>query len=837
MLKRGLAGTFAGRHAHLARLLATSTVIVACACPAAAQDSTAIKRNLLGSPGLVDMPSARMAPDGELSIGASFFENTQHYNFDFQALPWLQTSFRYSGLSKFHPDYPVYYDRAFAVKIRLWNESDVFPALAIGANDVVGSGVYGSEFLVASKQFGPVDATLGMGWGRLSGTGEIKNPLGIISSSYLTSRGSFAAGASDFSGLFHGPRSGIFGGLAWQTPIDGLVLAAEYSSDTFSREAGSGNFKPSNQYNFSAQYEAFDTASLQLDWLYGRALGAGLTFPLNPVGDPFPQRIGTQPLPAHFRDEEEQRHALNRMIGHGTSVADNQRANGQLVDFLWGRLDGIQDVAVRGRTLAVRMSGSNATAACAMLAQTLSSRSLTIETVSVTASGRVAHCPVRENDLAINLLLRDDAPDQHLMLTAVTTSAPAPVVINAAAPSLASAYAAIRKDTNAQDLAIQALSLSESTAIVYYSNFRYLNEKDALDRLVRVLMQDAPPDVERFRLFPTIAGVPQREFDVLRAPTERVLNQTGVTDISQGGNTGQGAPMRNPVLDAASAKNYPRFAWSIFPQFRQQLFDPNNPFAVQFLAAAQGSVEILRGLAIQGEVEGNLYDTFTTDRPPDSVLPHVRTDFAQYFTKGKNGIGNLEVDYRFRLAPSVFAIARAGYLESMYAGAGGEVLWRPENERWALGADFYEVQQRNFDRLFGLQDYRIFTGHVALYYSSPWYGFNFAIRAGQYLAGDRGITFEATRRFDSGVEIGAFFTRTNVSAERFGEGSFDKGIMIRIPLGWIAPLNTQAGLNMDLRPVQRDGGQRLLGDAFLYEETRRSSLDEILRSSDVEPAQ
>jgi hypothetical protein len=167
----------------------------------------------------------------------------------------------------------------------------------------------------------------------------------------------------------------------------------------------------------------------------------------------------------------------------------------------------------------------------------------------------------------------------------------------------------------------------------------------------------------------------------------------------------------------------------------------------------------------------------------------------------------------------------------MYAGAGGEILWRPAGQRWALGVDAFDVQQRDFDRLLGLQSYRAFTGHVSLYYASPWYDLNFVVRAGQYLAHDRGLTVEISRRFSTGVEIGAFFTKTNVSAQQFGEGSFDKGIMLRIPLNWIAPIETQAQLNMDLRPVQRDGGQRLEGDARLYYDTRRVS-DELLDKRD-----
>ena len=132
---------------------------------------------------------------------------------------------------------------------------------------------------------------------------------------------------------------------------------------------------------------------------------------------------------------------------------------------------------------------------------------------------------------------------------------------------------------------------------------------------------------------------------------------------------------------------------------------------------------------------------------------------------------------------------------------------------------------------FGLQHYHVTTGHVSLYYDSPWYDLNFQLRAGQYLAGDRGVTFQVTRRFSTGVEIGAFMTKTNVSAAQFGEGSFDKGIIIRIPLGWVAPLETQSQIAMDLRPVQRDGGQTLGGDATLYEETRADQRGRIAASA------
>ena len=57
------------------------------------------------------------------------------------------------------------------------------------------------------------------------------------------------------------------------------------------------------------------------------------------------------------------------------------------------------------------------------------------------------------------------------------------------------------------------------------------------------------------------------------------------------------APLQNPVLSEGERGAFPRFSWMLSPQFRQEFFDPNNPFAVQFLAAAQGTVELLPQLS------------------------------------------------------------------------------------------------------------------------------------------------------------------------------------------------------------------------------------------------
>jgi hypothetical protein len=774
-----------------------------------------------------------MAPDGEISAGATFFQNTQRYNLGFQALPWLETGIRYSGLSHFEiPGFPVYWDRSFAIKARLWQETEILPAVAVGIDDLIGTGLYSGEYLVASKKLGALDFSFGMGWGRLASTNQFTNPLSSILPSFARRR-TFTdvnAGGTNFNIFFHGPSSSVFGGLVWQTPLKDLSLAAEYSSDAYTLEAQSGTFKPRSQMNYGISYKVTNSIALSLEWLYGRSVGGNISFEMDPTTDPFRTRVGPPPPPAPpTRSARQQQEALNLMMGRpteGSSISPEKFNSGQqLVDQLWHLNNPITDISIQGGRLLVTVNSADLDNTCRATARIIGIYSRTIRTVSVENGHNHTSCSIiasptpalldpviSRSNIAGAAIQPSIVPAAYMTIDATLEPEPDPKAV----------IARIQADATHQGLAVDAVNISGADLIVYYTNSTYWSETSALNRLVRILMMDAPAKIEKFRLIAVLASIPQREFDVLRAPAERSFQQEGDLDFENSVSSAP-APMQNPALSAANRVIYPNFSWDIFPQFRQELFDPSNPLGVQFLGAASGSAGLLPGLSLNGEAEVSIWDNFNTDRPSDSALPHVRTDFVRYFTRGKNGIGTLDAEYRFRFSPDVFAVVKAGYLESMFAAAGGEILWRPEEQRWALGGDLYEVQQRDFDRLFGLQPYRALTGHISLYYASPWAGLNFLVRAGQYLAKDRGVTFEVSRRFSTGVEIGAFFTKTNVSSTQFGEGSFDKGILIRIPIGWVAPIDTQTELSTVLRPVQRDGGQELAGDVTLYEETRRTS--------------
>ena len=113
--------------------------------------------------------------------------------------------------------------------------------------------------------------------------------------------------------------------------------------------------------------------------------------------------------------------------------------------------------------------------------------------------------------------------------------------------------------------------------------------------------------------------------------------------------------------------------------------------------------------------------------------------------------------------------------------------------------------KKNFDHL----DYMSTTAFLSLFYASPFYNYDFALHFGRYLAKDVGATFEVRRSFNNGFTIGAYATFTNVSAEQFGEGSFDKGIYLRIPFDIYINQNTKTAIPILIKSLTRDGGQKL----------------------------
>lgn len=194
----------------------------------------------------------------------------------------------------------------------------------------------------------------------------------------------------------------------------------------------------------------------------------------------------------------------------------------------------------------------------------------------------------------------------------------------------------------------------------------------------------------------------------------------------------------------------------------------------------------------------------------DNEVPRVRTYVREYVTNNDLNVENMYVGWTDKLSDNWFAAGYAGVLETMFTGVGGEVLYRPIDSRISYGLDINYVQQRDFDSYMDLFDYKVVTGEANVYWN-PEFADNlrFKVGVGRYLAKDVGVNIEFNKRFDSGIIVGAFATKTNMSAAEYGEGSFSKGFHITIPFDLFMLRPSVGQGRIPWVPIGRDGGQSL----------------------------
>ena len=246
---------------------------------------------------------------------------------------------------------------------------------------------------------------------------------------------------------------------------------------------------------------------------------------------------------------------------------------------------------------------------------------------------------------------------------------------------------------------------------------------------------------------------------------------------------------------------------------RFQLFDPDDPARYQIFGELGSEYALSNYWTLRSSVALDIENNFDESQRQnsDSVLPKVRSNVARYLAEGDSGLEKLIIEGRNSFGEAFHYRAVGGIFEMMYGGVGGEVLYWPHKSRVALGMSVAYAKQRDYQRRLGFLDYEVVTGHVSAYWATPYYNYDVAIHAGRYLAKDVGATFEARRTFRNGWQVGVWASLTDVPFEEFGEGSFDKGMYFQVPLDGVFGAKTRSRFSTRMRPIQRDGGQRLDG--------------------------
>ncbi len=215
-----------------------------------------------------------MSSDGTLITTAAFQSRTNSYAITYQATPWLEGTFRYTGLT----DTGYTYDRNYEAKLRLWSERGYLPQVAIGIRDLVGNGLWGSEYLVASKKIANFDLTFGLGWGRLAGNGDFRNPLTLLTDSFDKRVRNVGLGGQLSSGtFFSGEEAGFFGGISYQLKSIPVSLMLEYNPDQYKFEVARGASEPDSKASLAVKWDLLPGLSMTLSHQHSQEWGMELS--------------------------------------------------------------------------------------------------------------------------------------------------------------------------------------------------------------------------------------------------------------------------------------------------------------------------------------------------------------------------------------------------------------------------------------------------------------------------------------------------------------------------------------------------------------------------------
>ncbi len=378
---------------------------------------------------------------------------------------------------------------------------------------------------------------------------------------------------------------------------------------------------------------------------------------------------------------------------------------------------------------------------------------------------------------------------------------------------------------------------------------RISSVRRAVVRAARILVQEGPRDLAAVNVTYTANDLPVvtyqfRDIPLLREylagtlPWEQLEPGLEIVyadvppddpvrdDFDEANGSGQAGDAEPVAIIDQGGGRYAQDEFSFSPLALNFLFnitrtDPGRAFHYDVFSLLGYRKHFGEGLFFSAAGRIQIYeDVSDAAVESDSLLPHVRSDIAEYKQGGRLSLDSLLVNKYLDLPGRVNARVSAGYYEEMYGGIGGQLLYSSRDGTWAVDLALDGLRQRDPGDNFAFRDYSVLTTLLSGHYRWPGYGLTGTVRVGQFLARDEGIRYELKRRFGSGVEIGAWYTITDAHDET-GPGSpgdpyRDKGVFVSIPLSSMLTMDTQKSASLSISPWLRDGGQMVASPGDLY---------------------
>ena len=665
-----------------------------------------------GETGILEIPNARFLDEGTLSFSYSSSFPNEYTSLTASPFSWLEATYRYTEVENqkygqsFYSGNQSYKDKGFDFKLKILNERYYLPQLAVGLRDIAGTGLFSSEYFVASKKLGNFDLTTGLGWGALATNGNYKNPFASIKERFEirnSSQGYVQGGDFNYKDWFSGPMS-LIGGIEYDLKKYGLRFKLEYDTSEPDQKVPFKNpVDIQSRFNLGVDYFLSDSFRLGLGFDRGNQIRFSFTvkgnYSKDTVTKPPPKKVQS------LNDEQNTRVKQNKMLFY---------------------------------------------------------RSL-------------------------NRSLRDES------------------------------------------IYIQGASLDQKRSDVSVASGKFNSFPRLAGRTARITSALSPPEVEIINVhvmngeFETFnIAFDRKEFDKSNNNNSSSAEVLLTSEINS-----NSSDLFHEVSEFKPTVKLPQIDWNMSPALRHQIGGPEAFYLGQLWWKTDVSIKFKRNLTLYSSFGLDIYNNFNDlNNTSQSTIPHVRSDIQEYLKQGKNNIQKIKVEYLDSPIDDVFLRLELGLLEEMFGGYGGEIYYRPFNKPYSFGLNLHKVRQRGYDQRLKFRDYETVTSNLSIYYDLP-YGISSQVLLGKYLAGDKGVTVDLSRRLETGYTIGIFATKTNLSTEEFGEGSFDKGFYFAIPLELFYTDYRQGTIPFGMHPLTKDGGALLNYHNSLHGimgDTNRSSI-------------
>jgi hypothetical protein len=219
--------------------------------------------------------------------------------------------------------------------------------------------------------------------------------------------------------------------------------------------------------------------------------------------------------------------------------------------------------------------------------------------------------------------------------------------------------------------------------LVYGEQQRYFYSAKAVGRASRILDNSVNDQIDWFTLVNERYAMPIEATSVPRTTFREVVNnREDLQDLHRQTEVNRADTPAQTVLYTQTPKP---FSYGLGLGYKQNVGGPDG-LLYQISADLDAEYRFTRNTWWSGLLSVNLlnnYDGFTYDAP--SGLPRVRTDLRRYMTTSDVTLPTFQLNHAARLDQDLYGMVYGGLLESMYAGVGSEVLYRPMGQGWAVG--------------------------------------------------------------------------------------------------------------------------------------------------------